>query len=131
MSRECNGCVVCCRELDVGAPIHCPAQVQCPNAVEGQGCTIYADRPAVCRSFECLWKQGLSETHPSVVFEAKGETAKGRKLIYRAWKDGRREFVDRLTGKHWKVPVGEVVPHNEETAVVRERVRLGDASVKS
>ena len=24
------------------------------------GCTVYKQRPAVCRTFDCLWRDGLS-----------------------------------------------------------------------
>jgi hypothetical protein len=30
----------------------------CPHARKGQGCGIYADRPASCRTFVCAWLQG-------------------------------------------------------------------------
>jgi hypothetical protein len=32
-----------------------PVSSWCPNCKPGRGCQIYADRPAECRTFSCLW----------------------------------------------------------------------------
>ncbi len=37
-----------------------PAGVWCRHAVPGKGCNIYADRPAACRAFYCMWMQDAS-----------------------------------------------------------------------
>lgn len=52
--RECGGCQVCCMVLPVpelNKPPRRSCVHQCP-----QGCGIYAQRPASCSKFECLWK---------------------------------------------------------------------------
>jgi len=51
--RSCGTCTLCCRlpEIDL---FDKPADVWCTNCT-GTGCSIYADRPSVCRDFLCLW----------------------------------------------------------------------------
>ncbi|MBB4051593.1 hypothetical protein GGR20_001229 [Devosia subaequoris] len=54
--RDCNGCTACCSF----PPIHSetlqkPANTMCLHCAEGQGCTVYAQRPSVCRGFFCGW----------------------------------------------------------------------------
>lgn len=60
-SRECGPCNHCCRLPDI-AELNKPINTLCahadPDRDEG-ACTIYSERPAVCREFECAWKQGL------------------------------------------------------------------------
>lgn len=53
MSRSCGECSACCKvyaikELKKQANQWCK---HCP----GSGCSIYQNRPGVCRDFECLW----------------------------------------------------------------------------
>ncbi len=52
--RSCGSCTLCCRlpEIDL---FEKPANAWCSHCVEGAGCSIYADRPSVCRDFLCLW----------------------------------------------------------------------------
>ncbi|MFI4861157.1 MAG: hypothetical protein ACIAXF_10790 [Phycisphaerales bacterium JB063] len=38
-------------------PLDKPGFAPCPHAC-GSGCAVYADRPACCRDFTCLWLQG-------------------------------------------------------------------------
>jgi Fe-S-cluster containining protein len=47
---------MCC-ELPAIAPLQKPQNVLCQHAVRGAGCTIYENRPEVCRTFNCHWKQ--------------------------------------------------------------------------
>lgn len=54
-TRECGTCTECCTGtlvadihgyvMDKGRPCH----------FLGKGCTIYSDRPNVCREFQCAW----------------------------------------------------------------------------
>lgn len=53
--RECNGCTECCKWLvaeahgyyfQPGRPCHFKGE---------SGCTIYKDRPEVCKSYKCEW----------------------------------------------------------------------------
>ena len=52
--RSCGTCTLCCRLPDIDL-FDKPANVWCRHCVAGKGCSIYADRPSVCRDFLCLW----------------------------------------------------------------------------
>lgn len=54
--RACGSCTLCC-ELPLIEPLNKPNNVLCRHAVRGGGCTIYEQRPHVCRVFNCHWKQ--------------------------------------------------------------------------
>ena len=60
--RSCGTCTLCCRLPDIDL-FDKPANVWCRHCVAGEGCSIYADRPSVCRDFLCLWmtEESLSE----------------------------------------------------------------------
>lgn len=53
--RQCGTCSLCCKLLrieDIGKE----ADTWCQHCKPGKGgCTIYADRPAVCAVFQCEW----------------------------------------------------------------------------
>jgi hypothetical protein len=58
--RECGGCTACCHALSVDAPtLTKPNGVTCPHKC-GSGCSVYAERPDVCRDWYCAWR--LSDT---------------------------------------------------------------------
>ncbi|MBN9032316.1 hypothetical protein P7F60_26880 [Rhizobium sp. YJ-22] len=52
--RSCGTCTLCCRLPDIDL-FDKPANDWCAHCVEGSGCSIYPDRPSVCRDFLCLW----------------------------------------------------------------------------
>ena len=52
--RSCGTCTLCCRLPDIDL-LDKPANVWCRHCVAGEGCSIYADRPSVCRDFLCFW----------------------------------------------------------------------------
>ena len=52
--RSCGTCTLCCRLPDIDL-FDKPANAWCRYCMEGKGCSIYADRPSVCRDFLCLW----------------------------------------------------------------------------
>jgi len=52
--KTCGSCTLCCSVLEI-AELKKPAGPRCPNCVSGAGCSIYAERPQVCRDFECEW----------------------------------------------------------------------------
>ena len=52
--KSCGSCIMCCTALEI-PELKKPAGPACPNCILSGGCTIYADRPQVCRDFECLW----------------------------------------------------------------------------
>ncbi len=52
--KACGPCTMCCSALEI-AELKKSAGPLCPNCRLGGGCTIYSDRPQVCRDFECDW----------------------------------------------------------------------------
>ena len=59
--RGCGECHACCVVLGFEAtpeeaPFAKPAGEVCPHLCAG-GCAIYAERPPVCRRFQCAWLQ--------------------------------------------------------------------------
>jgi hypothetical protein len=55
--RECDGCIVCCKILDINwAELKKPSGIICPHNT-GQGCGIHATRPDGCRTWFCLWRR--------------------------------------------------------------------------
>lgn len=55
--RQCGSCSACCTMLEVTA-VGKSANEWCKHCDAGKGCTIYDDRPQMCRSFSCAWLQG-------------------------------------------------------------------------
>lgn len=55
--RECGECTVCCVNLLIkDKNFEKAADVACTHMVEKGGCTIYNDRPSVCRDWHCAWR---------------------------------------------------------------------------
>jgi hypothetical protein len=52
--RNCGTCTLCCRLPDIDT-LDKPANTWCRHCVASEGCTIYADRPELCRDFLCNW----------------------------------------------------------------------------
>ena len=52
--KSCGACTMCCSALEI-AHFKKPAGPLCANCRPGGGCAIYAERPQVCRDFECEW----------------------------------------------------------------------------
>ncbi|MFT4117837.1 YkgJ family cysteine cluster protein [Bradyrhizobium sp.] len=57
ITRQCGSCSACCDILEVAA-VDKPVNQLCSHWQTGTGCTIYARRPQMCRSFVCAWLQG-------------------------------------------------------------------------
>jgi len=55
LARNCDGCTLCCKVMQVDAPIDKPMNQWCVHCIPGTGCGIHATRPPVCRSFHCVW----------------------------------------------------------------------------
>ncbi len=56
--RICGDCALCCTVLRVDE-LTKPARVACNELRrEGAGCSIYATRPSICRSYKCAWLLG-------------------------------------------------------------------------
>lgn len=52
--RACGTCTLCCK-LPAIAELSKPAGSWCHFCAPQSGCTVYADRPKVCRDFRCGW----------------------------------------------------------------------------
>lgn len=57
LNRKCGSCRACC----IGLEIHFDNEIKpldspCSQLCE-RGCSIYNERPAVCRDFKCMWIQ--------------------------------------------------------------------------
>lgn len=52
--RQCGDCTLCCKVMAIEA-LAKPAGSWCSHCKPGRGCAIYANRPAECESFSCLW----------------------------------------------------------------------------
>lgn len=52
--RTCGDCGLCCKLMGVSA-LDKPAGRWCGHFGRASGCAVYADRPADCRVFNCLW----------------------------------------------------------------------------
>jgi len=50
--KSCGSCGLCCKVLAV-EELAKPMGRMCAHYADG--CTIYADRPHACRTFECVW----------------------------------------------------------------------------
>lgn len=53
--RSCGPCTECCTRLEIKT-LDKPAGVSCKH-LDGN-CSIYAERPEVCRNFTCTWLHG-------------------------------------------------------------------------
>lgn len=54
--RECGNCTACCTVLAI-VELQKPQRRACDHLCRS-GCGIYADRPASCHEFHCLWLRG-------------------------------------------------------------------------
>ena len=52
--RECGDCTLCCKVMAI-EQLAKSADLWCSHCKPGHGCLIYADRPAECQAFSCLW----------------------------------------------------------------------------
>jgi hypothetical protein len=52
--RGCDGCTLCCKVMAIRG-LNKPADSWCQHCEIATGCTIYAERPAGCRTFNCRY----------------------------------------------------------------------------
>lgn len=52
--RPCGSCSLCCKVFKV-VEVEKEAHEWCRHYAAGIGCSIHADRPKVCRGYQCLW----------------------------------------------------------------------------
>jgi len=55
--KSCGECEACCVLIGVRA-LAKPPGCECIHQSGGKGCSIYAERPDPCRTFNCVWVQG-------------------------------------------------------------------------
>jgi hypothetical protein len=55
LARDCDGCTLCCKVMQVDAPIDKPLNQWCAHCSPWKGCGIHKTRPQICRSFHCVW----------------------------------------------------------------------------
>ncbi len=56
-ARACGDCVACCQVLNINEPdMVKPADQLCMHCT-GTGCGVYASRPQVCRTWDCVWRR--------------------------------------------------------------------------
>lgn len=97
--RACGKCTLCCK-LQPVHEIGKPAFEWCPHCTPGQGCSIYATRPAGCRVFHCgwrLWPQLGDEWRPDL----------SKLVVYMVGKQGERRLtvnVDPSRPAAWRRP---------------------------
>ena len=63
--RECGSCSYCCSAPSIGDDVLHPTETLKPKSacedcanITDAGCSIYLDRPSVCRNYMCLWSVG-------------------------------------------------------------------------
>lgn len=59
--KDCGECTLCCSGLFEGFIYGHKMSYGTPCTFCTQGCSIYEQRPSMCRSFYCGWVQGLFE----------------------------------------------------------------------
>ena len=94
--RACGNCSLCCK-LQAIPELDKPADKWCQHCRPGKGgCSIYNDRPNVCRAYMCLWLDGLlgdewQPTQSKIVVQS--DESAGRRLLF---------LLDRSTPNRWR-----------------------------
>lgn len=108
--RSCGACTACCHSLVI-EELDKPAFSACAHqCVSGGGCDAYADRPASCRDFRCLWLDGHLDENDrpdklGAIFTTTHDERVGvHPLIVEATPGGTetdtvRDAIERLTSK--------------------------------
>lgn len=105
--RPCGGCNLCCKLESVDEIQKSKGQLCRFNDADHM-CSIYADRPHTCTSFECLWRQDNS-------------------LPDSCRPDRAHLYAARVTEEVYKVVCDPNYPHVSETGqqVIRHVADLG------
>lgn len=83
--KSCGPCGLCCKVFAV-EELAKPMGVMCAHRSKASGCGIYTDRPASCRSFECVWLMDAEMPHrfrPDQTQVVLDQDADGQRLIAR------------------------------------------------
>jgi len=56
--RDCGACTMCCTVPAIDKPeLQKVSMSTCRHCDAGHGCTIYATRPEICRTYYCAWRR--------------------------------------------------------------------------
>ncbi len=83
--KSCGPCGLCCKVFAV-EELAKPMGVMCAHRSKAVGCSIHPDRPASCRSFECVWLMDPEMPHrfrPDQTQVVLDQDADGQRLIAR------------------------------------------------
>ncbi len=104
-NRKCGSCNLCCELFEVEGLDKAAGQ-KCEYLKAGcRGCRIYESRPDQCRSFDCLWLQGVGPSamrpdRSGVVMVTRGGSAvHGHVRGFDKVKPAARRFLDSITEK--------------------------------
>ncbi len=84
-AKSCGPCGLCCKVFAV-EELAKPMGVICAHRSKAVGCSIHPDRPASCRSFECVWLMDPEMPHrfrPDQTQVVLDQEADGQRLIAR------------------------------------------------
>lgn len=62
---SCGECTVCCEVLRVDE-LNKPSGTLCEHCVTSKGCRIYETRFEICRTYRCMWLQGVFGNRPEL-----------------------------------------------------------------
>ncbi len=115
--RTCGGCNMCCKLLGIHLDeVLKPAGSWCSKCEIGKGCTIYDTRPKECKTFECGWLHGITDTRPDKSKIVMGIPNDNEALIY----------VDQGRPHAWKTPeVGTTIAALKEIGLHRVTIVCG------
>lgn len=126
--RKCGACTLCC-VIPAIDELGKPVDVPCKH-LTAHGCSIYEERPQVCRDFECNWKLGTAgdqTLRPDRIGAyltplEPGDGLGSRGLMVRARKDQPRRF-ERYAGV-LRLIAGEVYSGGDVLVAAGESRRL-------
>lgn len=115
-TRSCGTCNACCiapsiPELDKPLDTPCPHLKQGPKGC----CSVYADRPQVCRTFLCGWRLGFGGQfdRPDLLGVMMQPTQKSNGQTLLAFVEVRPKALDSRRARelmvHWAAATGEAV----------------------
>jgi hypothetical protein len=103
--RKCGSCNLCCEVFKIEETGKAQGQ-KCKHLKAGcNGCTIYEKRPNQCRSFACLWLQGIgaASMRPDrsgvVLTTPGGMMVHGHASSFEKIKPAARRFLDSMTDR--------------------------------
>ena len=115
--KACGECSLCCKVLAI-EELQKQGGLLCQHVRSGKGCGIYAERPQVCRVYQCSWSwagplderwrpdragfllhPGLEASHVDIVVDPERPDAWRREPYYsqiKQWSDRRNPAITRV-----------------------------------